>query len=326
MAYNIYETVNNIFSDQLVDNKKLIFSPMKPFSKFSKKFQDNQFSLNLIEKSMENSVDKNKSPRHKKKQMKIIKENNKQIITQNSNKKIKAINNNHPRTSSKDILSTIKSIIKSNKENEDKKDNDITDSGYPLNERDSRRTRGKSSYNHNHLTSSPYMKGLHAKERDFKRIKISRFELDNDKNEKIEEEEEHKLNEDDKETIKEKNKKPNKIKDKINDKSFSTHKFKKNRGSIIETNENLKKERKNQSIINESINSEKDNQSPKSRGKKKRNYITKSTKDIQTTKTKKVKEKIKKHYSDKKKIELLTPPTETKPNDKDISSYNSYSY
>jgi hypothetical protein len=152
--------------------------------------------------------------------MKIIKENNKQIITQNSNKKLKVINNNHPRTSSKDILSTIKSIIKSNKENEDKKDNDITDSGYPLNERDSRRTRGKSSYNHNHLTSSPYMKGIHSKDRDSKRIKISRFELDNDKNEKIEEEEEHKLNEDDKETIKEKNKKPNKIKDKINNNNY----------------------------------------------------------------------------------------------------------
>jgi len=323
MAYNIYEKVNNIFSDELIDNKKLIFSPMKPFSKFSKKFQDNHFSLNLIEKSMDTSADKNKSPKHKKKQMKIIKENSKPIITQNSNRKLKSINNNHPKTSSKDILSTIKSIIKSNKEKEDKKDNDITDSGYPLNDKESKRTRGKSSYNHNHLTSSPYMKAIHAKERDSKRIKISRFELDDDKNEKIEEEEEHKLNEDDKETIKEKNKKTNKAKDKINDKSFSIHKFKKNRGSINETNENLKKERNNKSIINESLNSEKDNQSPKSKGKKKRNYITKSAKDIQTTKAKKVKEKIKKHYSDKKKIELLTPPTETKPNDKDISSYNS---
>jgi len=325
MAYNIYEKVNNIFADQLEDNKKLIFSPMKPFSKFSKKFQDNHFSLNLIEKSMDTSADKNKSPKNKKKQMKIIKENSKPIVTHNSNKKLKVINsNNHSRSSSKNILSTIKSIIKSNKEKEDKKDNDITDSGYPLNDKDSKRTRGKSSYNHNHLTSSPYMKMLHSKERDSKRIKISRFELDEDKNGKIEEEEEHKINEDEKETIKEKNKKPNKMKDKVNDKSFSTHKFKKRKESLVETNENLKKERNNKSIINESMNSEKNNQSPKVKPKKmKRNYITKSTKDIQT-KAKNIKEKIKKHYSDKKKIELLTPPTNVKQNDKDISSYNSF--
>ena len=283
MAYNIYEKVNHIFSDELEDNKKLIFSPMKPFSKFSKKFQDNQFSLNLIEKSMENSVDKNKSPRHKKKQMKIIKENNKQIITQNSNKKLKVINNNHPRTSSKDILSTIKSIIKSNKENEDKKDNDITDSGYPLNDKESKKVRRRASNNHNHnqFISSPYMKGIHGRERDSKRIKISRFELDDDKNEKIEEEEEHKLNEDEKETTKDKNKKPNKIKDKINDKNSSTHKLKKNRGSIGEINGNLKKGKNNKSKINDSMDSEKYNKSPKTKSKiMKRGIITKSTNKI----------------------------------------------
>ena len=324
MEYNIYEKVNNIFSDELEDNKKLIFSPMRPFSKFSKKFQDNHFSLNLIEKSMETSVDKNKSPKHRKKQMKIIKENNKPILTQNSNKKIKAINNNHPRSSSKNILSTIKSIIKSSKEKEDKKDNDITDSGYPLNDKESKKVRGRSSYNYNHLTSSPNMKGLYGKERDSKRIKISRFELNDDKNEKIEEEEEHKLNEDEKETIKDKNKKPNKIKDKINDKNSSTHKLKKNRGSIGGINGNLKKGKNNNSIINESMDSEKYNQSPKTKAKKmKRGYFTKSTKDIQTTKTNKIKEKIKKHYSYKKKNELLTPPQNTKQNDKDISSHNS---
>lgn len=322
MAYNIYEKVNNIFSDELEDNKRLLFSPMKPFSKFSKKFQDNHFSLNHIEKSMDTSADKNKSPKHKKKQMKIIKENNKPNITHNSNKKLKVINNNnHSKNSSKNILSTIKSIIKSNKEKENKKDNDITDSGYPLNDKESKRVRGKTSNNQNHLTSSPYIRGIPGKERDSKRIKISRFELDNDKNEKIEEEE-LKLNEDE-ETIKEKNKKASKIKDKINDKSFSNPKNRKNRRILVETNDYAKKERNNKSIFNDSMNSEKNNQSPKSRGKKlKRNYITKSTKDIQN-KTKKIKEKIKNHYSDKKKIELLTPPMDAKQNDKDISSYNS---
>ena len=173
MAYNIYEKVNNIFSDELEDNKKLIFSPMRPFSKFSKKFQDNHFSLNIIEKSMDTSADKNKSSKHRKKQMKIIKENNKPNLTQNSNQKIKAINNNHSRSSSKNILSTIKSIIKSSKEKEDKKDNDITDSGYPLNDKESKKVRRRASNNHNHnqFISSPYMKGIHGRERDSKRIK-----------------------------------------------------------------------------------------------------------------------------------------------------------
>ena len=324
MAYNIYEKVNNIFSDELEDNKKLIFSPMRPFSKFSKKFQDNHFSFNLIEKSMETSADKNKSPKHRKKQMKMIKENNKPTLTQNSNKKIKAINTNHSRSSSKNILSTIKSIIKSSKEKEDKKDNDITDSGYPLNDKESKKVRGRASFNHHQFISSPYMKGIHGRLRDSKRIKISKFELDNDKNEKIEEEEEHKLNEDEKERIKDKNKKTNIIKDKINEKSSSNRKFKKNRASVGETNENVKKGKNNKSIISDSMESEKHNQSPKTKAKKmKRAYMTKSTKDVQTTKTNKIKEKIKKHYSYKKKNELLTPPINTKQNDKDISSCNS---
>ena len=234
MTDDIHEKINEIFSDESINSKRLLFSPKKiEPSKFNKNINDNQVNeLTKIEKSAENTNYNTCSSKNKKKHIKKIKENiNKEVnpYTNNEFDILANINDNNSKNDQKDIYteSSIKhkhkkyekdkkeekqekdEIKETDKENENKKDIEIDDDDFPLEKYQQRRGRGKSHHVKNKMESLSVFKGILTK--DSKKIKKQKFEIEksNDKNIKIEEkkEEENKISNDEINKTKSKEKK-----------------------------------------------------------------------------------------------------------------------
>ena len=329
MNFDITEKVNEIFSEELNDNKKLLFSPKKQIHiNFNKNIQDNQISLlGKIEKSMEN-IDQNGNAHIKKSHSKKMRENNNYKGSPYSNNDLNFLSNNNLKNDDKNINHLNEKKNHNNNEVKEEKDiknnndnidnnNIFDDEDYPFNLKKPR-ARGRSYHEKNRLASASCFRGILSK--DSKKLKKPKFDLDKEieKNEKIvekKEEEDLKHHEEDISISKEKKRKIS-----SNSKSFSTHKIKKNR---LELNKEIKEEKKNKSINMDSLDSE-ENQSPKSKSKK-RKKKEKTTKSIKSElKEKKLKEKIKKYNSILDQNKIVSPPLNKKvDNNKEISSYNS---
>ena len=239
MTDDIHEKINEIFSDESINSKRLLFSPKKLApSKFNKNINDNQVNaLTKNEKSAENTNYKTCSSKSKKKHIKKIKENNNKEgnpYTNNEFDILENINDNNSKNDQKDIHteSSVKhkhkkcekdkkeekqekqekeEIKETDKENESKKDLEIDDDDFPLEKYQQRRARGKSHHIKNKMESMSVFKGILTK--DSKKIKKQKFDIekDNDKNikidEKKEEEDENKVSNDELNKTKSKEKK-----------------------------------------------------------------------------------------------------------------------
>ena len=208
MTLNIHKKINEIFADEFLDNKIIIFSPKKQIpSKFTKNLQDNILTMLKKEKEEKRELsnsheNKYNSTKSKKKQIKKIKDINDTLKQEGKQYLNKDVNIIHNRSKDKDIMrSSVKTYKLEKKENkndaiENNNENADIDSRINKNEK---RTRGKSHHANNKILSHSNLKDiLHRdKEKEVKKKK-SKFEEKEAENEKIEEnkEEENKKSED----------------------------------------------------------------------------------------------------------------------------------
>ena len=272
---NIQEKITNLFSDDIIENKRLVYSPNKQIpSKYNKNLPDNQINIfNKNDNSLEiSNYNKNSNSKKKKKHLKKIKDNLKNEDNPSLSKILTIISNiydNNIKNDEKDLKEEInlKSANKKNKEkkeesreikeskeikdNKENKENkeikmsiDIDDDDY-LNKYELKRSRGRSHHIKNKVESLACFKGILRRDSK-KNNKKQKFELDKEDEIKIEEKDKNIISDDEKNKNKEKKK--NKSRNKIDNKSLIVHKMKnkinntigKIRGNIIDSNNEIK--------------------------------------------------------------------------------------
>ena len=336
MTLNINDKISEIFSDESISNKRLLFSPKKQvLSKFNKNLQDNNFTLLAKnEKSME--ISKNKYLSTNKKKHTKKRDNLKNEENQKSNRKLHKINNNNSTflKNSKNNNTTINVIKKKeseekNKNNFDKKSRDTHEDEFSVYKNSS--IRGSCKLHHNKNNGSLFcFKG--AVRKNTKILRKSKNDLEQQNNNKIEEkkeEDENKISSGDEKNKKDKKKNnhSSKSKNKIKNKSFysrarsSNIKVKNNtinkiRGSIIDINREIKDDANH--LENNNLSHIQNSQKPK---KKKKKIIIK-TKSVKSIETKHKNVDVKNQILPIKKI-AYTPQQRFKDKEKEINNCSS---